>query len=310
MDNIFPIVPASVRYIKLGRGGMWEAECIRDGILRFGYGSGDPISMELCKGKRWDEIAASWRQEGGRDAATATRFTNETCIYFESSARDLWVTFVGERLYWGFPEDGEPEKHQEDDSSFRRIVGGWHCNDRLGTPLLKSNLPGAITKLAAYRGTSCNVEAEKQLVRRINSEVEPDVGRARGHLSALTDSLIPLLKRLGPRDLEIVVELVFSASGWRRTDSTGGARKLVDLDLELPTTEERAFVQVKARTSQKELDHYIRALEQESFNRMFYAYHTGSVTTDNERVTLVGPQRLARMIVDAGLTDWIIRKIE
>lgn len=27
----------STHYIKLGRGGQWEAEAIRDGVLRFGY---------------------------------------------------------------------------------------------------------------------------------------------------------------------------------------------------------------------------------------------------------------------------------
>lgn len=304
------IAPASVRYIKLGKGGKWEEECIRDGILRFGFESGDPESIELCRARRWDEVAASWSRDGGKDSGTATRFTNETCFYYESTPKDLWVTFVGERFYWGFLETGEPEKHPEDSSSFRRMAGGWCCTDRLGAPLLKSNLPGSITKLAAYRGTSCWVDVDKQVIRRINAEVEPDVAHARKCFSALAEALVPMLKRLGPKDLEVLVELIFSASGWRRTDSTGGTRKLVDLELELPTTEERAFVQVKTRTSQKELDGYIKALEQESFNRMFYAFHTGTVATDNERVTLIGPAKLAHMVMDAGLTDWVIRKVE
>jgi len=34
--------------------------------------------------------------------------------------------------------------------------------------------------------------------------------------------------------MEVLVELIFSASGWRRVDTVGKARKLVDLDLELP----------------------------------------------------------------------------
>lgn len=310
MEELPPITAATVRYIKLGRGGEWEAECIRDGILRFGFDTGDPLTMELCRARRWDEVALSWRRDGGKDPATATRFTNETCIYYEANHKDLWVTFVGERFYWGRFEAGEPEKHPDDYSSFRRIVDGWRCTDRLGAPLLKSNLPGSITKLAAYRGTSCWVDVDKQVLRRINAQVEPDVARARECFSTLAESLVPLLKRLGPRDLEVLVELIFSASGWRRIDSTGGTRKLVDLDLELPTTEERAFVQVKTRSSQNELETYIKALEQESFNRMFYVYHTGTLETHNERVTLIGPPKLAHMVMDAGLTDWVIRKVE
>ena len=310
MQKLPVIAPASVRYIKLGEGGRWEGESIRDGILRFGFGSGDPISLEMCRARRWEDVATSWRDDGEKSASTATRFTNETRFYYEATPKDLWVTFSGERFYWGFLELGEPQKHPEDDSSFRRVAGGWSCMDRLGDTLLKSNLPGSITKLAAYRGTSCWVDVAEQVIRRINAEIEPDVAKARLRFAAMIDAMVPLLKRLGPRDLEVLVELIFGASGWRRTDSTGGARKLVDLDLELPTTQERAFVQVKSRTSQKELDSYVAALEQESFSRMFFVYHTGNLDTDNERVTLIGPTKLAHMVMDAGLTDWVIRKVE
>jgi hypothetical protein len=31
----------------------------------------------------------------------ATRFTNETRLFFEDDGTTLWITFVGERLYWG-----------------------------------------------------------------------------------------------------------------------------------------------------------------------------------------------------------------
>ena len=33
------IRPARARYIKLGTGGEWEAECIEKGIIRFGFDS-------------------------------------------------------------------------------------------------------------------------------------------------------------------------------------------------------------------------------------------------------------------------------
>ncbi len=311
MNEQFPHISAkSVRYIKLGEAGRWEKSSIRDGVLRFGFESGEPLSMAMCLEGRWDDLARSWREDGAKSASTARRFTNETRQFFQADPEDLWITFVGERLYWGFLEPGSPVKSDDDASSWRRVAGGWRCTDRNGTPLVKSNLPGGITKLAAYRGTSCGVDVDQQVIRRINAEVEPQVATARNAVAALETALVPLLQRLGPRDLEVLVELIFSASGWRRLDTTGGTRKLVDLDLELPTTQERAFVQVKTGTNQNELQSYIDLMQQESFGRMFYVYHSGTLHTDQDNVTLIGPMKLANMVLNAGLTDWVMRKVE
>ena len=43
---------------------------------------------------------------------------------------------------------------------------------------------------------------------------------------------------------------------------------------------------------------------------MFYVFHTGSITSDDETITLIDASKLARMTLDAGLTDWVIRKAE
>ena len=45
------------------------------------------------------------------------------------------------------------------------------------------------------------------------------------------------------------------------------------------------------------------------YDRMFYVYHSGQAETDDERVSVIGPDKLAEMVVDAGLTSWLIRKI-
>lgn len=308
MEDSPRIAPKSVRYIKLGEGGAWEKECIEQGLLQFGTDSGNPETLQWAAEGRWNDLAASWRAV--KSQATATRFTNETRFYFEAGPEDLWITFVGERFYWGFLEPGVPKPMQPDLSSVRRVRGGWRCVDRDGKPLLKSNLPGSITSLAAYRGTSCSVKAAAHVVRRINAELSEEVKRAETVRSELIDSLVPLIRRLGPRDFEILVELIFGESGWRRIDSTGGTRKLLDLDLELPSTGERAFVQVKARTNQAEFEAYAKQRKDGVFNRMFYVYHTGAVTTDDEAITVIEATRLARMTLDAGLTDWVIRKAE
>ena len=83
----------------------------------------------------------------------------------------------------------------------------------------------------------------------------------------------------------------------------------LDLDLVLPSTGERAFVQVKSKTTSQELTDYVATLEDSSFDRMFYVFHSGEATTGDERVSVIGPESLADLVMDAGLVAWLIRKV-
>ncbi len=42
---------------------------------------------------------------------------------------------------------------------------------------------------------------------------------------------------------------------------------------------------------------------------MFYVFHTGDAKTDDERVRVIGPEKLAEMVIDAGLVNWLVRKV-
>ena len=58
---------------------------------------------------------------------------------------------------------------------FRELKDGWRWTDLNGEPLTSDRLSGAVTKLAMYRGTSCNVDLADYVVRRINGQKEPQV---------------------------------------------------------------------------------------------------------------------------------------
>src|SRR5262249_51996298 len=152
----------------------------------------------------------------GTDKGTATRFTNETRLFFEDDGSILWVTFVGERLGWGFLEPGPAEPHGDGDEVFRKVKGGWRWADLTGEPLTKDRLSGALTKLAAYRGTSCEVDVAEYVVRRVNGRKTPEVERAVVALEEMRGSVLGMVRLLGPKDFETLVDLVFSLSGWRR----------------------------------------------------------------------------------------------
>ena len=302
------IQPPRVRYIKLGRAGKWGPECIKAGIVRFGFGTGTDQRLRLCKHGKWDELTASFLKEG-KDQGTATRFTNETRLFFEDDGKTLWISFVGEQLWWGFLTAEPPQKHSDGDGVWRKVKSSWRSSDIKGEPLTKDRLSGALTKLASYRGTTCKVDVEKYLVRRINGLTIPEVEKAIAAQTEMCTAALDLMRLLGPRDFEVLVDLVFTSSGWRRLGVIGKTQKTLDLDLLLPSTGERAFVQVKSKTNSKELADYISKLDDLGpYDRMFYVFHSGKAQTNDERVNIVGPQKLAELVVEAGLVGWLIRK--
>jgi hypothetical protein len=85
------------------------------------------------------------------------------------------------------------------------------------------------------------------------------------------------------QDFELLVDLVFSASGWRRTGPIGRTQKMVDLELELPTTGERAFIQAKSRTNKTQFGDYLEQFAQaDHFDSMFYVCKRHGVTLRGE----------------------------
>ena len=315
--RVYPTVKAErVRYIKLGREGCWEKECAEKGIIRYGYGSATAERFPLCRERRWSDLTKSYIASG-KGKGTATRFTNETRLFFEDDGSTLWITFIGERLLWGFltKDPAEPHKpaepNQTGDGVFRRVADGWRSTDRNGQELTKGGLSGELNKLAAYRGTSCQVRLKDYVVRRINGQKTPEVERGIAAFEEMKASVLEMMKLLGWKDFETLVDLVFSTSGWRRQGPVGGTEKIRDLDLVLPSTDEHAFVQVKSETNATELAGYVAKFhELEIYHRMFFVHHSDkNVETDDDEVTVIGPEKLAVMVVDAGLVTWLIRKV-
>lgn len=306
-DQIQKISARSVRYIKLGEKGTWEHDCIANNTIRFGFYTGQERILGLCRSGSWDELRTFWLRDEQVSASTATRFTNETRKYFDDHGDTLWITFVEDRLYWGFLENTKPESHDHS-SSFRKVRDGWKCQDVYRNDLTKWSLSGAITKLAAYRGTSCAVDVGEQVIARINAEDSEHVKAARKQYVKLSEVIVPLINSLHDKDFESLVDLIFASSGWRRVSKVGGTQKTTDFDLLLPSTGERAFVQVKSRTDQKEFNEYAGRMKDTSAERMFFAYHTGTIANSDSEITLLDGSKISRMAINAGLTEWIIDK--
>lgn len=302
------IVARKVYFIKLGRGGEWEKECLENGTLRFGY---KETPHEIALAEQWDAVKSIWKDLRG-DTGAATSDTRQIRTFYETDEQDIFVTFANGLMYWCHPQGGEPEQLL-DQTRRRKTVNGWHHQSASGSPLTKDRLSGDLLKVQMYQGTICDVKASDYLLRKLNDQLSPELAEAEKAESAFLAAITPLMQRLSPRDFELLVELIFAQSGWRRTSMTGGVQKDVDLDLELPTTQERAFVQIKSSATNQDLKKSIQLLEESAtYKRMFFVWHSGAIQLPqeiNEYVTLIGPERLPRMIMDSGLALWLRNKV-
>ena len=144
----------------------------------------------------------------------------------------------------------------------------------------------------------------------INGQLLPQVEDAARAENQMVQKIVPLMNLLTWQDFEMLVELVFANSGWRRVGQVGKAQKSVDIELVLPTTNERASVQIKSAATKQDLAGYLDQLKDYPRARIFFVWHTGDVGEAEARnVALIGPDRLAKMVFDAGLTSWLREKV-
>lgn len=307
------ITAKQVRYVKLGRSGGWEEECLQQGIVRLGFSTHKFIDYFPDGG--WEEKITAYYQD--RDRGTITNYLNQVRSFFQDNGETLWITFNKRQMWWAFLDPLQPIiKHQDGKGTYRKTLSGWKSNDITGFSLDMNALSGNLTKIAGFRGTSCQLKEEekKYVLRRINGIPTPSAADAKKVCDELKGIVVQMMRLLTPKDFELLVDLVFTTSGWRRLSVVGGTEKTIDMELVLPTTGEKAFIQVKSKTSQHEFDEeYFDAFQKMmQFGRLFYIFHTSvetSIECAENNVTIIDAKRLAQMILDAGLVSWLIEKV-
>lgn len=294
-------------FIKLGKGGGWESECLDAGIMRVRF---QEVSPDICVAGDWETIKQIYR-EAGKDEGTATRFATELERFYTAPPDCLWITFAARRLWWGFAEKGVHSG--KNGLKERKIKGGWCSTDIRKRPLDVSTLSSKLIQTGGYRGTICRIEAFDYLLARINAQVLPETQAALDARSEFLNAMIPLIRNLTWRDFEVLVDMTFTAGGWRRIGVLGKTEKTIDLELQQPVTYELAMVQVKSKSNAnvvREISTAVREMQQ--YRRIFivtHSYQGQSVPAGiDDRIELLNEERLAPMILDAGLGDWLIEK--
>ena len=303
-----------IRYIKLGESGKWAKECFDKNIIRLGYSSGESQVFNYAIAGDWRGVEKYWV---GKDKApaVATGFTNQTKEFFEDDGKTLWITFEDGYLYYCFSQGNVQQDFKFKNSAittFRKTRGKWTNKDANGKLLKVTQLSGVITKTQAYRGTICKFspspDADEYLKVRLSGKVSEGVYKAEEAKNDLLEKIKPLIKSLTPKDFEILCQLIFSNSGWRRTSGTGGTQKTIDIELENPVTGDTAFVQIKTSTNQKEFESYIDKKLSTYYDRMFYVYHTGEISNiqTDASITTWDLDKVTEQVLLNGLIDWVI----
>jgi hypothetical protein len=304
------------RYIKLGIGGEWEAQCLREGTLRLRYYD-VPHELGLAGDK---EAIKQIYKDKGKDKGTASNFAHQVVAFYDPSPDVLWITFADGHLWWAklAPEvtyyGNDPALYPEGSRS-RKTVDGWHKASLGGKALRTSDLSGELTKTGAYQRTICDLKPRMldYVLRKLNDASLPALVDAQESMTSLLHAVQQMITMLHWRDFELLVELIFSHSGWQRVSLVGEESKTTDIELLLPVTGERAMVQVKSQTSQAQLDDYIAAFSRWDMQRLFYVYHTLNnalaLDAEDSRVTLIGLEKLSTMVLRAGLVEWLMGKV-
>lgn len=302
------INPSEVRFIKLGSEGEWEQDCIESSRPTIRLGFVNPFHDDCLLGK-FDRVHKHWLKSTIK--SKATEFTNQIRDFYTLDEKTLWITFYKRRLFWCF---ARPEVSiLPGGERARRVKGRWRSTTLAGDELFLDRLSGRLTRTRGFRGTICRVAEADDLIRRINGEKSPDIQEAESSLQRLEQSLIPLIQHLSWQDFELLCDLIFTRAGWQRNSRVGATEEDVDLDLSAPVSGRRAFVQIKSRANALDLqDYMMRFTANGRYDEMYFVVHSPEGPLEKikhpKQVTIVGPEKVAELVVAAGLTMWLLNK--
>lgn len=246
------------KFIKLGSNGQWNDLCFKESTVRLGYYE-VPADYKIEDGK--DGISDIYLLSGTR-AGVASNHARQVYDFYAAGPETIWITFSNNRMWWcqtTHPVEflGHDKSSFPHGSRLKRTLSGWRDCTASGKVLYMNGISGRLTSVAGYHGAICNIKDFDYLLRLLQDQRLPEVEKVEHNKKALHDSIKSLISKLTWADFELLTDLIFSRSGWQRISNVGGQMKTIDLELVMPITDERAIVQVKSSTTQRQLDEYI-----------------------------------------------------
>jgi hypothetical protein len=300
-----------VRYIKLGETGKWSTDALEQGMIPFGYPS---VDHRACLAGNWDEVRHQLVGMG-RTVGGVSQGLRELKDFYGLPENTLWVTMADGHFWWAFgkgPVVGAEQGNSDGPARYRLTKAGWSKTSLTGDPLTVRSLSSALTRTASYQMTICAIKHEDYLLRRIRGEGDPLHARATALRDEMREIGLRMIRQLDWRDFETLVDLIFARGGWQRSSVLGKDQADVDLILTQPTIGETAWVQIKSKTSQAELNDYLGRFRRDgSCHRFFFVCHSaaGALSLPTEpRLHLWTAEHLSDAAIEAGLFDWLTNR--
>ena len=309
--------PDDVCYIKLGKGNLWWSLAAQTNTIRLGFRQFD---FQLCSRGEWAAAKSAFAlAKPDLDAGKVTSATNQVRKFFERPDSTLWFTIADGDVWWCFAEpgvtdifDGDVEKESRIGARTRKVIDKWRNTDVNGKRLRQDTITTKITKVVSFQETICKPHGRADLLRIIRCLPSQEHGRAIETSGKLKHHIGDILDQLQWDEFELLIELIFSSSGWRRISPLGGNQKFFDFTLQLPTTGETCGVQIKTQTTRPIFDQQVEQFRSYTgYSRMFFAYHTpieAFANNDPQRVTVWTRYEIAQQVIRAGLVEWVLER--
>lgn len=304
-------LPTSVRYVKTGRGGGWWKASKDNEQIHLGWKT---VPDELLLKPNFPKLERILKAQGG-----AAQDFNALRTLLDSPSKHLWMTFEHGYMWWCTVRDGaivNPKGEGSDEGHFwLHCARPWSNKSLKGTLLAFADLPGTVTRVSGFRGTVCEPKDWQTVLRIIQDEKDPDATKAAEARKQYRDAVLATIKRLSPKDFELLVDLILVRTGWARISTLGKTREGIDIEAENLTADEIAFVQVKSSATQEVLNDYVERFKGRSdfYKRMIFAVHSpnGELTPpiDLPSVQLWTGDRVAELVVRLGLGEWVEKRI-
>lgn len=303
-------LPTSVRYVKNGRNGKWWKAAKKNNQIHLGWST---IRPELLLSPDFDEINNTLKSYYGAKPG-ATQDFNALRDALDTPSQHIWITFQDGYMWWCTVRDGAKPNPRgtcsEEGHFWLNCDRPWSNKSIKGDLLAIPDLPGAVTKTAAFRATICTPRSWQAVLRIIRGDRDPDAIRAAKARTDYEESVLLMIKRLSWKDFEQLIDLILARTGWARISTVGKTREGIDIDAENVAVGEIAFVQVKSAADRNVLADYIERFEQrrDFYARMIFAVHspTGTlVPPPDTPVQIWAGDRLAQLVVRAGLGEWV-----
>ena len=306
--NIGKLEPTNVLFIKLGKGGEFSADCIKDNYLKLNYHN---VDHDLCIRKDWESVYNFFIHKENATKSVATSHVNQIRQFYEEDINTLWITFHKNKLWWCF---SKPDiKKLNDGKKIRPVIGKWSDKDFNDKALITSNLSGKLLKTHGFQGTICKVSAQSYVIAKINGEQKKELVEVEEAYSTLKRKLELLIEHLQWQDFEILIDLIFRQMGWQRVSVLGKDLKTLDIELLSPVTGEKGIVQIKTGADLEAFRKYKTKFdEMDDYDKFFFVVSSPKADLENYEnetdINLYLTDKISELTISSGLVDWVIRK--